>query len=172
MESESEPGTAVAGVERRQTTECGLLGSGGSRDLNTHHAQREFVARPDHATDSGSPTSPHAPTQHARQRHDMSDEPARTPLTPRDARPDPAITAASGSRHKQVEADASNARPCGQTPGTRLREKSRYPRALSPTTRCLIKSEPILPFRERCAAATIERVRAADPGRTQQARSG
>jgi hypothetical protein len=66
--------------------------------------------RPDFWHPTGSPTSPHARTQHARQRHDMSDEPARTP--PRDARPDPAITAASGSRHKQVEADASNARPC------------------------------------------------------------
>ena len=53
------------------------------------------------------------------------------------------IAESSRTRHSGVVPDASNPSPDGQAPGYATRYRSRYPRALSPTRRCLIRSDPI-----------------------------
>jgi hypothetical protein len=175
MESESEPGTAVAGVERRQTTECGLLGSGGSGDLEPptrrppHPPRPKRIRRPNPTTRPTLDRPPHPTHKHNTHGRAMTCRTSPPELlhgthgqTQRS--PPPAALVINRSRRTR-----RTRAPAGRPPGTRLRDRSRYPRALSPTRRCLIKSEPILPFRERCAAATVGRVRAADPRRTWQA---
>ena len=68
----------------------------------------------------------------------------RTGLTARTPTRSPRPAAIVISRSRRTR--RTPAHP-GRPPGMRPRDRSRYPRALSPTRRCLIKSDPILTLR-------------------------